>query len=136
MVFRHLLEFYANVALEEGRHVRSITEKIGGGQNGPFRDLIGYVLRCDIAHLQVAALEGNEFRSLLEEIAAVIRLQLEAAADFLTKHLRHLGTNVLLGKHCREFQGGLVLSQRRKRQSSRSHCNRAKEVTPLEIVVH
>jgi hypothetical protein len=44
-----------------------IAEEIGRGQHRPFRDLVGNILRRDVAHLQIAALQRDKLRALLEQ---------------------------------------------------------------------
>src|SRR3546814_15499189 len=63
----------------------------------------------DVAHLEVAALEGDELGALLEEGAAVVALEGEVAFDGVGEHLHHLGADVLLGEDGREAQRRLVL---------------------------
>ncbi len=111
LVLGHLLHLLADVAGEEFFQMVGIAEEIGGGEDGPFGDLIGDVLRRDVAHLQIAALEGDELGALLEQRAAIIGLQLEVAGDRLAEHLHHLGADVLLGKDGREAEDRLVLSR-------------------------
>ncbi len=116
--------------------MRSVTEEVGGRENRPLGDLLGNVLGRDIAHLQVAALDGDEFGALLEEVAAVIGLQLEVSADSFGKFLGHLGADILLRKDGRKLENRLVLSQRRNGEHCRSQHGCAKQMAACEIEHH
>lgn len=69
------LHFLSGVTFEECQKVIHIAEQIGRGQDRPCRDLVGDVLRGDVAHLQIAALQGDQFRTLAEQCAAVVHLE-------------------------------------------------------------
>ena len=70
-------ELLAEVAGEEGAHVVGVAEDVGRGQDRELRHLVGDVLRRDVAHLEVAALQRDELGALLEEVAAVVGLEHE-----------------------------------------------------------
>ena len=82
--------------------MRSIAEKIGGSDDRPGGDLLGDVLRSDVAHLEIAALQCDKLGSLLEEIAAVVALEDEVVLDGVGEHFHHLGADVLFGEHRRK----------------------------------
>ena len=82
--------------------MRGVAEKIAGSDDRPGRDLLGDVLRRDVAHLEIAALQGDELGALLEEIAAVVALEDEVVLDGVGEHFHHLGADVLLGEDRRE----------------------------------
>ena len=67
-----------------------VAEQVGRGQDRPRRDLLGDVLRRDVAHLEVVALQGDQLRALLEQRAVVERLDVEVAVDVLREHLDHV----------------------------------------------
>ena len=97
----HLL---AEVAGEEGAHVVGVAEDVGRGQDRELGHLVGDVLRRDVAHLEVAALERDELGALLEQVAAVVGLEGEALAERLGELLRHLRPDVLVREHRGEAQ--------------------------------
>jgi hypothetical protein len=101
----------ADIAVEERPEVIRVTEQIGRSQNRPRRNLVRNVLRGDIAHFKIVALQGDEFGTLLEEIAAEIGLDGREVSDLRAQQAHHFGADILLGKHCRETQRRLVLRQ-------------------------
>ena len=86
-----------------------VAEGVGGRQDRPCHQLLGDVLRRDVAHLEVVALQRDELGALLEQRAAVERLDLEVALDVLGEHPDHVGADVLVREHRGEAQRGLVL---------------------------
>src|SRR4051812_4457386 len=68
----------ANIARKHLLQMIGITEEIGGRDDGPSRDLVGDILRRDIAHLEIAALHRDELGPLLEQGAAIIGLESKA----------------------------------------------------------
>jgi hypothetical protein len=101
-----------------------VAEHIGRGQDRELRHLVGDVLRRDVAHLEVAALQRHELGPLLEEVAPEIGLERKVRGDRLGELLRHLGPDVLVRKDGGEAQHRLVLRERRqrgKRHAGRDH---------------
>ncbi len=92
----HLLHFGADIALEERLEMLGVAEQVGRGQDRPRGDLVGDVLRRDVAHLEIAALQRDEFGALAEQRSAVVQLELEVFRDRLGEPLHHLGADVLL----------------------------------------
>ena len=74
-VFSKLLP---DLAREDLLQVVGVAEEVGRGNDRPGRDLVRDVLGRDVAHLEIAALHGDEFGALLEQRAAVVGLQREA----------------------------------------------------------
>ena len=116
--------------------MRGVAEQVGGGEDRPGRDLLGDVLRGDVAHLEIAALQGDELGALLEQGAAVIALEDEVVLDRVGEHLHHLGADVLLREHGREAQLRLVLRERRARRRQRRAGRCRSEVTARRWHVH
>ena len=105
LVRGHLLQLLADIAGEHLLQVVGVAEQIGRGEDGPRRDLVGDVLRRDVAHLEVVALHGDELGALLEQRAAVIGLELEALRlHVLAEPLHHFGPDVLLREDSGEPQ--------------------------------
>ncbi|MBO0237178.1 hypothetical protein, partial [Vibrio parahaemolyticus] len=70
-------------------------------------NLVGDVLRGDIAHLEIAALHGDELGALFEQGAAEVGLQGEAPPlNIGGNALHHLGADVLLREHGGEAKRG------------------------------
>jgi hypothetical protein len=99
LVARHLLEFGSDRAVEGLLQVVRVAEQVGGGEDRPGWDLLGDVLRRDVAHLEVAALHGDELGALLEQRAAEEVLDVEATTDLLAEHPERLGADVLVADH-------------------------------------
>ena len=106
LVLDHLLHLRAEVAGEEGVQVVGVAEQVGRGQDRPGGHLLGDVLRRDVAHLEVVALQGDQLGALLEQRAVVERLELEVGLDVLGEHLDHVGADVLVGEHRGEAERG------------------------------
>src|SRR3546814_15459115 len=106
------LHLGAVLAVEEGPQVLGIAEQVGRGQHRPGGNLLGDVLGRDLAHFQVAALDGDQFGALLEEIAAVVALDGEVVLDGPGANLNHLGSDVLLREDGLEAQHRHVLRKR------------------------
>src|SRR5690606_25871836 len=107
----HFLHFRAELTVEEFLQVIGVAEQIGGRQYGPGGNLLRKVLRGDIPHFQVSALERNKLRSLLEQVAAVIALENKIVLNSLGKFLHHLRADVLLGEDGGKAQFGLGLRE-------------------------
>ena len=116
--------------------MRRVAEEIAGRQDRPGRDLLGNVLRRDIAHLQVTALQRHELRALLEQVAAVIALEGEVVPDGVVEHLHHLGADVLLREDGGEAQLWLVLRERRNGTREGKGCGSCQRLAACEIERH
>ena len=112
LVLRRLLHLRAHVAREERVDVVGIAEQIRRRQYGPRRQLLGDVLRRNVADLEIVALHGDELGSLFEQRAAQVQLELEVPLDVLGKHAHHVRADVLVGKHRGEPQRRPVLPPR------------------------
>ena len=136
LVLDHLLHLRAQIAREEGVQMIGVAKKIRRGQDRPCRDLLGDILRRDVAHLQVVALQGDQLRALLEQSPVVEGLHLEIALDLLREHLDHARANVPVGEHCGEAEGRLGL--RPGRQGVRGGKGRARleRRTTVDLEVH
>src|SRR5690606_14349557 len=72
------------------------------------------VLRSDVTHLEVAALQCDELGPLFEEVAPVVALECEVARDRVGKLFHHLGADILLREHRGETKLRLILPKGRK----------------------
>ncbi len=106
-----------------------IAEQIGRSQKRPFGDLVGNVLRGNVAHFEVSALQGNEFGTLTEKRAAVIGLDSGNVTHSIGELAHHSGADVLIGKYGRKPERLCILSHDRHRYGSRD-CNRAEHESP------
>jgi hypothetical protein len=88
-----------------------VAEQISRSQNRPCGNLVRNILRGDIAHFKIVALQGDELGTLLEEIATEVGLDGREIGDLRAQQAHHLGADILLGKHRRKTQGRLVLRQ-------------------------
>jgi hypothetical protein len=68
LVLGHLLHLGARLAVEERLEVVGVAEQVGRGQDRPGGDLVGDVLGRDVAHLEIAALQGDELGALLNSV--------------------------------------------------------------------
>ena len=109
-----LLVLGAEVARPEVAQVARVAEQVGRGQDRPGRDLLGDVLRGDVAHLQVVPLQGDELGALLEERRVEEEVDLEVVLHPLGKGLHHGRADVLVREHRGEPQRGLGLRHRRE----------------------
>src|SRR5690606_34032550 len=131
--FLHLRSSFTG---EEGRQVGGVAEEVTRRHDGPGRNLVGDVLRGDLAHLEISALEGDEFRALLEKISAVIAFKREVVGDRLGKLLHHVGADVLLGEHGRKAQFWLILSESRERSERTGRGGTDQKLTACGLIIH
>ena len=96
LIPRHLDEFLADVALERLLQVIAVAEQVGRGHQRPSRHLLRDISRREVAHFEVAALQGDELGALLEQRVAPEGLELEVVFDRGAERLIGLGTQILL----------------------------------------
>ena len=114
-VGNHFLHVGAEIAGEELVQMIRVAEQISRSQDRPLGHLVCDVLRRDVAHLQVAALERDELGALLEQVAAVVAFECELTGDVLREHLHHVRADVLFGEHRGEAKLRLLLRDGRQR---------------------
>ena len=98
------------VTTEEGTNW--VADKVAGGKQRVFGNLLGDVLHRDECHFEVAALHGDRFGTLLEEGARVVDLDVEAPGRRLfqavLEHREHPDMPVL-GRSRRRYAHDLFL---------------------------
>src|SRR6266568_3711498 len=110
-----------------------IAKKIRRRQDRPRRDLLGNILRRDVAQLQVVALQGDQLRALLEQSPVVEGLHFEIAPDLLREHLDHARANVFVGEYRGEAQRGLRLRSGRQRVRGGKSGTRLERRTTVDL---
>jgi hypothetical protein len=98
LVARELDEFLADVALERLLQVIRIPKQIRRSHERPGRDLPGDVRRSEVGELEIAALERDEFRALLEQRVAPVEFKLEIVLQGCGERLVALCPQVALGE--------------------------------------
>ena len=68
--------------------------------------------RREVAHFEIAALQGDELGALLEQRVAPVGLELEVVLHRRAERLVGLGAQVLLGEGAAEPQLGFALGPR------------------------
>ena len=136
LVFDHLLHLGAHVAAEEGRQMVCIAEQIGRGQQCPGRNLLGDVLRSDVAHFEVVTLQCHQLGTLFEQRGVEVRLDLEVGRDGLGELLHHFSANVLVREHGGKTQGGLRLCPGRQHRRGGERSAQIEGGTAAEVGVH
>ncbi len=136
LVLGHLLPFRAEIAREERVQVVRVAEQVGRRQDRPGRNLLRDVLRRDVAHLEVVALQRDELGALLEQVAAVERLERVVRFDILREHLDHVRADVLVREHCREAQRRLGLRPGGNDLRSRQRDTRLECGTSVDLECH
>jgi hypothetical protein len=94
------------LAGKERAQVVGVAEQVGRCQHRPGRHLLGDVLRRDVAHLQVVALQRHQLGALAEQRGVQVHLDLEIGGHVLGEHVHHLGADVLVGEHGSKAQRG------------------------------
>jgi hypothetical protein len=98
LVARHAVELAPDLAGEDLLHVVSVAEQVGRGHHRPGRDLPREVLRRQVRHLHIAALDRDEFRALAEQRGVQVQLDVEVAGEVALEAAHRLGADVLVGE--------------------------------------
>ena len=136
LVLDHLLHLRAEITGKEGIQMVGVAEQVRRSQDRPCRDLLGNILRRDIAHLQVVALQGDQLRALLEQGPVVEGLHFEIALDLFREHLDHPRADVLVGEHRCEADGGLGLRSGRQHVGSSKSGACLERRTTIDLEIH
>src|SRR5690606_37668981 len=136
LILGHFLQLDSGLAVEELLYVSCISEQIAGCYNRPGRDLLGNVLRGDIPHLEIAALQRDELRPLLEKFAAIIALKREIVRNRVSELLHHFSADVLLREHRREAKFRLFLGECRKRRGGTKRGSSDEELAACRLQGH
>jgi hypothetical protein len=99
---RHAVEVLPDRAGEDLPHVVGVAEQIGGRHDGPGRDLPREVLRREIRHLDIAALDRDQLRALAEQRRVQMQLDIELGGKVALEAAQRFGPDVLVGEDRRQ----------------------------------
>ena len=109
LVAHHLLELLADWAGEDLVHVIDVAEQIGGRHHRPGGDLTREILRRQVRHLDIAALDGDQLRALAEQRRVQMQLDIEVARQVALKALHRIGADILVGEDRGEADAAALL---------------------------